>query len=254
MKKQSRPMSFVSHLRSHVFHLTQYSDKSSYSTMTLKAVIFDLDGTLLDTAPDFCTTVNLLRREEGLDHLSDEQIRCTVSNGARALVNMAFGLEFTAPGFDRLHKRLLEIYAEQLGVSTRPFPGIQEALSFMASRDIPWGIVTNKSHTYTQPILKALALDPAPQTVICPEDVTKTKPHPESLLLACKQLNCDPCDVIYVGDHQRDIDCGKAAGSRTVAAAYGYVGEGICASEWQADHLIQSAHELREIIELYLEA
>lgn len=221
--------------------------------MPLKAVIFDLDGTLLDTAPDFCTTVNLLRREEGLDHLPDEQIRCVVSNGARALVNMAFGLEFEAPGFDRLHQRLLAIYSEQLAVKTRPYPGIQESLSLLADRDIPWGIVTNKSHTYTQPILKALALDPAPGTVICPEDVSKTKPHPESLLLACQHLNCDASEAIYVGDHQRDIDCGKAAGSRTVAAAYGYVGEGICASDWRADHLIHSAHELIGVIEQYLE-
>jgi 2-phosphoglycolate phosphatase len=222
--------------------------------MPLKAVIFDLDGTLVDTAPDFCTTVNLLRREEGLDHLSDEQIRRTVSNGARALINMAFGLEFTAPGFDRLHQRLLEIYSEQLAVKTCAFPGIEESLAYLESRGLAWGIVTNKSHTYTGPIIEALALNPAPGTVICPEDVKQTKPHPESLLLACSQLGCEASEVIYVGDHKRDIDCGKAAGSYTVAAAYGYVGEGIDAADWQADHLIHSAHELLPVIEQYLEA
>lgn len=222
--------------------------------MALKAVIFDLDGTLLDTAPDFFATVNQLRQEEGFEPLPDEQIRRVVSNGARALVSMAFGLEFDAPGFDRLHKRLLEIYSEQLAMATTPFPGIQEALALLASRDVPWGIVTNKSHVYTQPILDALALEPAPKTVICPEDVANTKPHPESLLLACKQLGCDACDVIYVGDHQRDIDCGKAAGSCTIAAAYGYVAEDINPHDWRADHLINSAHDLLEIIETYLES
>lgn len=222
--------------------------------MPLKAVIFDLDGTLLDTAPDFCTTVNQLRREEGLEHLPHEEIRCVVSNGARALVNMAFDLEFEAPGFDRLHKRLLEIYAELLAVDTRPFPGIQESLDLLAGHGLSWGIVTNKSHAYTGPILKALDLQPPPGTVICPEDVSQTKPHPESLLLACKELNCRPEEAIYVGDHKRDIDCGKAAGSHTVAAAYGYLGDGIDAGDWRADHIIHSAHELRDVIARYLEA
>ncbi|MEX1034137.1 MAG: HAD-IA family hydrolase [Cellvibrionaceae bacterium] len=221
--------------------------------MPLKAVIFDLDGTLLDTAPDFYATVNQLRREEGLSVLPDDKIRRTVSNGARALVSMAFDLEFTAPGFDRLHERLLEIYSEQLAVSTRPFPGIEEILTLLGERHIPWGIVTNKSHVYTQPIIDALQLAPAPKSVVCPEDVVKTKPDPESLLLACKHLACHPGDAIYVGDHQRDIDCGRAAGSRTVAAAYGYIGEDVDPLNWQADHLINSAYELSSIIEHYLE-
>lgn len=221
--------------------------------MALQAVIFDLDGTLLDTAPDFYSTVNALRAEEGLEALPDEQIRCVVSNGARALISMAFELEFNAPGFDRLHKRLLEIYSQQLALATRPFPGIQETLSFMAERDVPWGIVTNKPHLYTQPILAALDLQPAPAAVVCPEDVTHTKPHPEPLLLACEQMGCSPTQVLYVGDHQRDIDCGKAAGSRTVAAAYGYLDEGCDAADWQADHLIHSAHDLLGIVEYYLE-
>jgi N-acetyl-D-muramate 6-phosphate phosphatase len=220
--------------------------------MTLKAVIFDLDGTLLDTAPDFCTTVNQLRQEEGLAPLPEAQIRCTVSNGARALVTMAFELELAAPGFDRLHQRLLAIYSEQLAVSTRPFPGIQETLSLLADRELPWGVVTNKPDAYTQPILTALALDPAPKTVVCPDHVAKSKPHPESLLLACQQLDCRASEVIYVGDHQRDIDCGKAAGSRTVAAAYGYLADSVDPNDWQADHVIHSAHELTTLIQHYL--
>lgn len=221
--------------------------------MTLEAVLFDLDGTLLDTAPDFYNTVNALRAEEGLSALPDEQIRRVVSNGARALVSMAFELEFAAPGFDRLHKRLLEIYSQQLAIATRPFPGIMETLEFLAERGLPWGIVTNKPHLYTQPILAALDFRPPPASIVCPEHVQQPKPHPEPLLLACEQLACCPTRVIYVGDHQRDIDCGKAAGSLTVAAAYGYLDEGCDPEAWAADHLIHSAHDLPGIIESYLE-
>lgn len=221
--------------------------------MSLQAVIFDLDGTLLDTAPDFYSTVNALRAEEGLEPLANERIRQVVSNGARALVSMAFELEFNAPGFDRLHKRLLGIYSQQLAELTQPFPGIPETLEFLAERNLPWGIVTNKSHRYTQPILAALDLQPAPASVVCPEDVSQTKPHPEPLLLACEQMSCCPTKVIYVGDHQRDIDCGKAAGSFTVAAAYGYLDEDCDPAAWEADHLIHSAHDLLGIVESYLE-
>ncbi len=220
--------------------------------MNLKAVLFDLDGTLLDTAPDFITTVNRLMAEENLSDIPAEQTRRTVSNGARALVNMAFGLGFEEPGFDRLHKRLLEIYSEQLAVDTIPFPGIQEVLTFLGDNKVAWGIVTNKSITYTQPILDALAFNPAPQSVICPDHVVKNKPDPESLFLACKQLNCKTNEIIYIGDHQRDIICGQQAGSKTIAATYGYVAEGDDPSSWNADYMVDSAIDILPIIKSYL--
>ncbi|MGI1677463.1 MAG: HAD-IA family hydrolase [Cellvibrionaceae bacterium] len=221
--------------------------------MNLKAVLFDLDGTLLDTAPDFVTTVNRLMAEENLPDVPAERTRKTVSNGARALVNMAFGIGFEEPGFDRLHKRLLEIYTEQLAVDTIPFPGIQDVLSFLGDNKIPWGIVTNKSITYTQPILNALAFNPAPQSVICPDHVEKNKPDPESLFLACKQLNCQTEEIIYIGDHKRDIICGQRAGSKTIAAVYGYVPEGDNPVDWNADYIVDSAHGILPIIKKYLD-
>lgn len=220
--------------------------------MNLKAVLFDLDGTLLDTAPDFYTVVNTLRQEENLGPLPDEKIRATVSNGARALVGMAFQLERDASDFDRLHNRLLELYSENLAKRTSAFPGIENCLEFLAVQSIPWGVVTNKSHTYTDPILDALQFSPAPSSVVCPEDVSKTKPDAEPLLLACRHIGCEGNEVIYIGDHRRDIDCGKNAGSVTIAAAYGYVDSNDGAELWQADHLVQSAHELEKIIKNYL--
>ncbi|GAB1265979.1 N-acetylmuramic acid 6-phosphate phosphatase MupP [Aurantivibrio infirmus] len=220
--------------------------------MNLKAVLFDLDGTLLDTAPDFYTVVNTLREEESLSPLADEKIRASVSNGARALVGMAFQLERDAPEFDRLHNRLLELYSANLAVRTRTFPGIDKCLAFLAAKNIPWGIVTNKSHAYTRPILEAMQFNPPPLSIVCPEDVNNTKPDAEPLLLACKQMGCEANEAIYIGDHRRDIDCGKNAGSITVAAAYGYVDAEDHATRWQADHLAETAHELEVIIQNYL--
>lgn len=217
----------------------------------VKAVLFDLDGTLLDTAPDFVTTVNRLMTEENLPEVPAEKTRKTVSNGARALINMAFGLSPDDEHFPRLHQRLLAIYSEQLAVDTVPFPGIQTVLDFLGEKNIPWGIVTNKSITYTQPILDALRLSPAPQSVICPDHVEKNKPDPESLFLACKQLDCETHEIIYIGDHQRDIVCGQRAGSKTIAATYGYVPENDDPKDWNADYYVDSAEAILPILKCY---
>jgi len=220
--------------------------------MTLKAILFDLDGTLIDTAPDFTTIVNQLRVEEKLEPLPTDQIRRVVSNGARALVNMAFGLAFDHPDFERLHRRLLELYGQHLAVDTRPFPGIPQLLTFLAERNIPWGIVTNKSSIYTLPILEALNFDPAPQSVVCPDHVSNTKPDPEPLLLACKQIGCTPEEALYIGDHKRDVDCGKNAGSPTVAVTFGYIAESENPADWNADYLVDHASEIQSIVEQLL--
>lgn len=216
--------------------------------MTLKAVLFDLDGTLLDTAPDFITVLNRLREEENRSPLPAGSIRRTVSNGARALIYLGFGLNPGEPGFDRLHQRLLTLYAGHLAVDTRPFDGIPELLRQLAQRHLPWGIVTNKASEYTLPLVRALDFAPAPGAIVCPDHVSRTKPDPEPLLLACRQLDCPPQQALYVGDHRRDIDCGKAAGSLTAAAAFGYVPEGDNPADWQADYLISHASELAPII------
>lgn len=230
------------------------SQESPVSATTIRAVIFDLDGTLLDTAPDFVVVVNQLLTENQQPTLAPETIRTTVSNGARGLINLAFGIDEKDPDFEPLRQRLLDLYANHLAVHTQPFPGMQELLNDLEARDIVWGLATNKPVVYTEPLMAALALQPEPVTVICPDHVAERKPHPESLLLAAKHVGCLPEEMIYVGDHKRDIDCGRRAGSITIAAGYGYIEPEDDITTWQADYRADSVAELRTIIEQILEA
>lgn len=218
----------------------------------IRAVMFDLDGTLLDTAPDFIVVVNQLLVEQHKPTLPAEIIRAGVSNGSKALIKLAFGIEESHEQFEPLRQRLLELYLAHLAVYTRPFPGIAELLDKLAGNNIVWGIATNKPATYTLPLMAALNIQPAPLSVICPDHVTRSKPDPESLFLAGKQLNCSPEEIIYIGDHKRDIDCGKGAGSITIAAAYGYVDEGDNPADWNADYCVNHADEIWPIVEKYL--
>ena len=151
----------------------------------LRAVLFDLDGTLLDTAPDFVTAVNLLRAEHGREPLPGEPIRRTVSHGARALVRLAFGIGEEDPAFEPLRQRLLALYEAHLLVDTVPFPGIAELLQALAARGIRWGVVTNKPNYLAEPLLARAHLEPPADVLVCPDHVSRTKPDPEPLLLAC---------------------------------------------------------------------
>lgn len=218
----------------------------------IRAVMFDLDGTLLDTAPDFVAIVNTLLAEHNRPPLPEAKIRACVSNGARALVTMAFDIDETYPSFPALRLRLLELYLDHLAVFTKTFPGIDELLRKLAQHNIAWGIATNKPAIYTSAILLKLDLQPIPASVICPEHVSNSKPDPESLFLAGEQIGCTPQQMIYIGDHQRDIECGKRAGSITIAAAYGYIDEATNIADWQADHCVNSAAEIWPIVATYL--
>ncbi|MEL7044206.1 MAG: HAD-IA family hydrolase [Pseudomonadota bacterium] len=209
----------------------------------LRAVVFDLDGTLVDTADDFVPVVQALRAEAGLDPMNEERIRATVSNGARALVQLALGLSEDDALFEDRRLRLLELYAAILGQHARPYPGMPELLGVLESRSVAWGVATNKPRELTHSLLETLKLRPG--SVVCPEDVTHRKPHPESLELACRELNCRPEDSVYVGDHARDIEAGRRAGLYTVAAAYGYIEPGDSAVAWGADAIINHSTELQ---------
>ena len=217
----------------------------------IRAVMFDLDGTLLDTAPDFIAVVNQLLQEKERDHLPHHIIRASVSNGSKALITLAFNVEESHADFNPLRSRLLELYTQHIAVFTKPFPGIQQLLDKLAEQNIAWGIATNKPAAYTVPLMEQLNMQPAPQIVICPDHVQDSKPHPESLFLAARELGCAAEEIIYIGDHLRDIECGKRAGSITIAAAYGYVGEEDIDS-WQADYRVEHAEEIWPIIEKYL--
>lgn len=217
-------------------------------TGTLNAVIFDLDGTLVDTADEFVPVVQTLRAEHGRKPMEPDRIRSSVSNGARALVSLALELSEDDPEFERQRLRLLELYSEVLGTIASPYPGIHSLLESLQKKGICWGISTNKPRTYTESLLAMLNIQPEPGSVVCPEDVTHRKPHPESLYKNCHDLRCAPHEAIYIGDHRRDIEAGRRAGMFTIAAAYGYVEPGDNASHWGADTQAHSSEELAEII------
>ncbi len=217
----------------------------------LKAVLFDLDGTLLDTAPDFAVVVNRLCQQHGRAAISYEAIRATVSHGARALITLAFQLQPGEDNFEPLRQQLLALYADHLAVNTAPFDGIPELLGYIEHAGLDWGIVTNKPRIYTEAILLALDLDQRCSTVVCPDDVSQTKPHPESLLLACKHIACQPRQAIYVGDHRRDIEAGNNAGMKTIAAAYGYIDPDDPIENWQADYSVAHATDTIAILQAY---
>lgn len=214
----------------------------------LKAVLFDLDGTLLDTAPDFVITVNQLLHRHGKPSIAPELIRKSVSQGARALVTLAFSLKEGEAGFEDLRQQLLDTYEQNLSRESSLFPGIFELLQMLEQRGIAWGIATNKPERFTTPLMAATQLPCQPAAVICPDHVTQPKPHPESLYLACKKIGCQPGEAIYIGDHLRDIECGINAGMNTIAAAYGYIAELDNPTDWKATHLAKQPEELWAII------
>ncbi|WKT61955.1 HAD-IA family hydrolase [Microbulbifer thermotolerans] len=215
----------------------------------MKAVLFDLDGTLFDTAPDFIRVLNQLRREEQLPPLPDSEIRAVVSNGARALVTLGFGTDENHPTFEGLRQRLLDLYLAHLAEKTQPFPGIEPLLHRLSERGIAWGIVTNKPEAYTTRLMRAFSHLPTPGAVICPDHVANRKPDPEPILLACQQIGCRPEEAIYAGDHERDIAAGRAAGLPTIACSYGYIDNGDDPARWGADHLVHSAEEIWPLLQ-----
>ncbi|WP_286239770.1 HAD family hydrolase [Neptuniibacter halophilus] len=213
------------------------------------AVLFDLDGTLIDTAPDFHWVINQLLSEEGLPPVEYAFLRRYVSQGARAMVEAAFNYREDEEEFTRLHQRMLEIYLGHLDVDSKLFPGLEQCLQWLQTAGIPWGIVTNKPELYTLPVMQGLGLKQQAACIICPDHVSQRKPHPEALYLACEQIGCSAEKSIYVGDHIRDIEAGNRAGMTTVAATYGYLNEGEDPASWQADHYISCATELTPLLQ-----
>jgi 2-phosphoglycolate phosphatase len=214
----------------------------------LRAVIFDLDGTLIDTAEEFVPVVQQLRAEHGRDAMDPQRIRASVSNGARSLVSLGLDLNEDAPEFESKRLRLLDLYSEVVGTMATPYPGIEVLLTQLQERGIPWGISTNKPRAYTEPLLARMELHPPPGSVVCPDDIRERKPHPESLYRNCRDLNCAPDEAIYVGDHSRDIEAGRRAGMYTIAAAYGYIESNDDPLSWGANAQASNSSDLLEMI------
>jgi phosphoglycolate phosphatase len=207
------------------------------------ALLLDLDGTLLDTAPDMGGALNLLRAEYGLDPLPAATIRPVVSHGAMRLVRLGFpGAEGDA--FESLRLRFLELYAANLAIGTRLFPGFDAVLDTLEGSGLPWGIVTNKPGWLTAPLLAALGLDTRAACAVSGDTVAERKPHPLPLLHAAQLVGVDPADCVYVGDAERDIQAGRAAGMTTVVAAYGYLSDDEDPRQWQPHGVVQAPEEL----------
>lgn len=212
-------------------------------------VLFDLDGTLIDTAPDFIRCLNQLREQHGLAPLPPEQIRRSVSNGARAMIRVGFGLEPEHPDYAEKHAAFLDLYEEGVAVETTLFEGMDAILQSLEAQGIPWGIVTNKPVRFAAPLVEALGLAERCAAVVCPDHVAQRKPHPEALFLACTQVGAQPGTAIYVGDHERDIEAGRNAGMRTIAVRYGYIEEPATVDLWQADLIADTVSDLAKLLQ-----
>ncbi len=216
--------------------------------MTLRAVYFDLDGTLLDTAPDLANALNLLLESKNKPSLPVETITQVVSDGANAMLTLAFDITPDKKEFAELRERLLEFYLQDIAKHTLPYPGIPELITAITDRGLIWGIATNKPWAYTEPLMEKINFSSKPISVICPDHVVNKKPAPDSLLLACKHANCTPDELIYIGDHKRDIECGQSAEVKTIAAGYGYIPNTENYQNWGADFCVSRAQEIWSIL------
>ena len=212
------------------------------------AVLFDLDGTLADTAPDLAFALNRTLQHFRRDVLPYEVIRPVVSHGGIALIRLGFGLAPDAPGFEERRQFLLDVYADNLCRETGLFPGMAAVLAGLEAQRIPWGVVTNKPAWLTDPLIVAMQLDRRAGCVVSGDTCARRKPHPDPILHACRLLHSDPCDTWYVGDAGRDMQAGKAAGCITIGALYGYLHPEDPPHTWQTDLTIDHPEQLLDLL------
>lgn len=215
-----------------------------------RAVFFDLDGTLADTAADLAAPVNAMRAERGLEPLPLDALRPFASMGARGLIGRGLGVDRDDPDFEALRIDFLGRYEAAMMVHTRLFPGMSDVLDALEAQGVAWGVVSNKVERYVRPILDALGLLQRSIATVGGDTTPFAKPHPEPLLHAARIAVIAPSDCVYVGDDLRDIEAGQAAGMRTVAAAYGFCGAAQPPATWGADALIETPSDLRALLRL----
>lgn len=214
----------------------------------IKTILFDLDGTLIDTAPDMANALNILLKEEGCNSLSYESIRPVVSNGSVALVELGFPELQCGDTKERLKQRYLDIYEEKLCVDSVLFPGMEILLERIENQNMNWGVVTNKPGWLTEPLMLQIGLIERASCIISGDTTNNRKPHPEPMYLACKEARSKPEHCIYIGDAQRDIQAGKNAGMKTVIANYGYIGDWENTRDWGADYEINTPEEVLKLL------
>ena len=210
----------------------------------IKAVLFDFDGTLADTAPDLGYALNRQRIARGLPELSIAQIRPQASAGSRGLLDLGFNIKPGDSDYEAMRDEFLYFYAQRLCHDTRLFPGVRELVDQLEARNLPWGIVTNKPARFARPLIQMLGLAQRIDCIMCGDETSYTKPHPQPLLIASNKMAISPAECIYVGDDIRDVQASLAAGMRPVIARYGYLGNDQAPEDWGASHLIDRPEEL----------
>lgn len=220
----------------------------------VQAVLFDLDGTLIDSAPDLGAAADEMRVARGLPSRPLADYRPLAGAGARGMLAVAFGIEPEHPDFLPLREEFFTNYERRLTASTLVFPQVHELMAALLQRGLRWGVVTNKSARFTEPLTRAMPLFASAGTIISGDTTAFSKPHPEPLLEAARRLGLPPNQCVYVGDDERDIVAGRAAGMATVAVRYGYLGEKADTALWGAHATINSALELLPLLQLAMTA
>lgn len=210
----------------------------------IRLVLFDLDGTLADTAPDLAAVANRQREARGLTPLPLDELRPVASHGARGLIGRALGVGPPSEEYEALKNEFYALYEAALCVHTQLFPGMPATLEVLEERGILWGIVTNKIRRFTDPLVEALGLGQRAACVVSGDTTPHAKPHPEPLLHAMRACGMTESAAVYIGDDRRDIEAGRAAGMRTVVASYGYLGNAADIDTWRADHAIETPPQL----------
>ncbi|WXT99847.1 MAG: N-acetylmuramic acid 6-phosphate phosphatase [Catillopecten margaritatus gill symbiont] len=211
--------------------------------MAIDTILFDLDGTLVDTAPDLAYALNTLLLENGVEEKSYEEIKPLVAFGGKALISMGFNCDESHPEFTKRHQKLLEIYTDNIDKHSATFAGIDNLIVTLEKQGLLWGVVTNKPENLTHLLLDKLGIKP--NVVVCGDTLEFNKPHPAPLLYACAKLAVKPVSCLYVGDDKNDMLAGKNAGIKTVAVNYGY---GKVTEDWGYDYLVDSPQEIQELI------
>ncbi|MBU2288611.1 MAG: HAD-IA family hydrolase [Gammaproteobacteria bacterium] len=215
----------------------------------VRAVLFDLDGTLIDSAPDLGGAADQMRVDRGLPSLPLDAYRHMSGAGARGMLGIAFGITPESPEFAALREEFFRSYEARMLRDTRLFDGVQELVDAIRRLGWPWGVVTNKSARFTVPLTGAMPLFESASAIVSGDTTPFSKPHPEPLLEAARRAGVAPANCLYVGDDERDMMAGRAAGMRTVAAAWGYLGADADLTLWEADAVLSSPLELLQILE-----
>jgi 2-phosphoglycolate phosphatase len=214
----------------------------------IRAVLFDLDGTLIDSAPDLGVAADMMRTARGLPSLPLERYRPMAGAGARGMLGIAFGITPEHPDYAALREEFFVNYENCMTERTYVFQGIDELIAQLLCQGLAWGVVTNKSMRFTQPLTQRMSLFATASAVVAGDSTPHSKPHPAPLLEAARQLRLAPARCIYVGDDERDVAAGLAAGMGTVAATYGYLGSNADTQLWGADAHIHSPLELLPLL------